>query len=265
MASSALKPKLSFSHVANNFGNAAHSYDLHAAIQRDISRRLRQQCPPTLAATSVIDLGCGTGHDSEWLLAQGAKVHAVDIAAGMLSAAAERCNSNITTHLCNVLDLANLDLEAELIWSNCMLQWADDLGLAMQQIQRCLKPGGSFVGSLFTDGSLRELRKAWRAVDDQPHLIELPKAEAAKSALLRSGLTLDWEYSFNTTAHFEDLNGIRDHLRGLGATNTHKQRNTGLMGKSAITTLRTALDAQRVEQGIPLSWQAWLFKASKPL
>lgn len=265
MASSALKPKVSFNHVANNFGGAAHSYDQHAAIQRDISQRLRQQCPPTLEAASVIDLGCGTGHDSEWLLTQGANVHAVDIAAGMLNATADRCNSNITTHLCNVLELADLGLKAELVWSNCMLQWADDLGLAIQQIKRSLKPGGSFIGSLFTDGSLLELRKAWRAVDDQPHLIELPKAEAAKAALLNNGLMLDWEYSFNTTAYFADLNGIRDHLRGLGATNAHQQRNTGLMGKSAIATLRAALDAQRVEQGIPLSWQAWLFKASKPL
>lgn len=146
-----------------------------------------------------------------------------------------------------------------------MLQWAGDLNLAMQQVQQSLKPGGVFVGSLFTAGSLIELRQAWRAVDNKPHLIELPEASDAKQALSHAGLSLQWSRPFNTQAYFNDLNGIRDHLRGLGATNTHQQRQTGLVGKTALATLKTALDIQRTERGIPLSWQAWLFKAVKPL
>lgn len=263
MAGSAVEAKLNFQQVANNFGGAAHSYDQHAAIQRDISQLLRQQLPALSQHAVVMDLGCGTGHDSEWLQSQTRQLHAVDIAEGMLNATQQRCGDSITTHQCNVLSLDDLDLKADLVWSNCMLQWADDLPAAMRQIHHSLQAGGTLLGSLFSYQSLHELRQAWRAVDDQPHLIELPAIEHAEAALTAAGFEIDWQHRFTTTAYFDDLNGIRDHLRGLGATNTHRQRNTGLVGKKAIATLRHALEQQRTPQGIPLSWEAWLFKAKK--
>lgn len=268
MASSAINPALNFERVASNFGGAAARYDQHAQIQREISHRLREQWP-TQSGGSVIDLGCGTGYDSEWLCQQDYKVHAVDLAEGMLDATSQRCNGNgqlgVTTHLCNVAELNSLNLQTDAIWSNCMLQWAGNLPLAMQQIQHSLKPGGVFVGSLFTADSLTELRQAWRAVDDKPHLIEMPKAEQAQQALTAAGFNLEWNQLFETQAYFDDLSGIRDHLRGLGATNAHQQRQTGLVGKTALATLKAALEKKRNSNGLPISWQAWLFKAVKPL
>lgn len=269
MASGAINPSLNFARVASNFGSAAAHYDQHAQIQRDISLQLREQWPTLDTDSKVFDLGCGTGYDSEWLCQQGLSVHAIDLAAGMLKATKERCgrddNSSISTHLYNVSELSQLGLQVDAIWSNCMLQWAGDLKLAMSQIEQSLNPGGVFIGSLFTAGSLNELRQAWLAVDNKPHLIELPNADDTQIALTAAGLTIEWSQPFNTLAYFDDLNGIRDHLRGLGATNAHRSRQTGLVGKSALATLKAALEQQRTHNGIPLTWQAWLFKAVKPL
>lgn len=263
MASRAVGATLNFQQVANNFGGAAASYDQHAEIQRQIGQLLRQQLPTLGASSQVIDLGCGTGYDSQWLLTQTTQLHAVDIAEGMLQATRQRCGNQLTTYQANVLELGQLDLQADLVWSNCMLQWADDLAAAMQQIAQTLKPGGYVLGSLFSNRSLQQLRQAWRAVDDKPHVIEMPTIESTQAALEAAGFALSWQQRFTTTAHFDDLNQIRDHLRGLGATNTHRQRNAGLVGKQAILKLRQALEQQRQPCGIPLDWEAWLFKAQK--
>lgn len=262
MASRALS--LNSKRVAQNFGAAADSYDQHAALQRQLSEQLRQHWPILAAGDSVLDLGCGTGVDSLWLQQQLLNVHAIDLSAGMLAAAQARCGEQLKTHNLDVAAVGSLGIQADAIWSCSMLQWADDLPLAMREIYGALKPGGEFWGCLFTDGSLAELANAWKAVDDQPHLSELPTQTASQSALLGAGFNVHWQQAVNTQLHFTDLAAIRDHLRGLGATNANQQRSKGLMSKSALQKLTQALEQYRQPDGIPLTWNAWMFGARKP-
>ena len=253
---------INLAQTAQNFAAAASSYDEHAELQRSIGQALRAQWPALEASSTVLDLGCGTGYDSAWLLQQGLNVQAVDLAEGMLQLAAEKLPA-LTTHCCDVHQLEHLGLVVDAAWSNCMLQWAEDLPKAFAQIHSSLKPEAEFCGSLFTGGSLVELKTAWAEVDDQPHVVEMPSQAEVKAALEHAGFDLLWSETLNTQRYFAGLAAIRDHLRGLGATNTATARAKGLMGRQQLLRLREALEQFRESQGIRISWQAWLFKAKK--
>lgn len=250
------------SRVAQNFGAAAASYDQHAALQRDIAAELRLQWPQLPETAAVIDLGCGTGYDSEWL-SQQHQLHAVDIAQGMLDATAARCQQSVQTHCMDVLQLSQLPVTAEALWSSCMLQWATDMHAAAEAIAATLAPGGQVVAGLFTAGSLTELTQAWEAVDDLPHTVSLPDIESTRQAFESAGFELRWEKRLHTQVHFENLAAVRGHLRGLGATNALQQRAKGLMSRQKLQRLNNALESFRQPQGIPMTWNAWLFKAEK--
>lgn len=250
--------------VAQNFGSAAASYDQHAGLQRDLSQQLRALWPALPSDAIVLDLGCGTGYDSHWLQQQSLNVHAIDLSAGMLASTQARCTEYIHVHQLDITAISTLKLKADAAWSCSMLQWAGDLPLAMREIYDSLKSGGEFWGCLFTDGSLSELAEAWKAVDDHPHLSQLPTQLATQKALLDAGFELQWQQAVSTQLHFADLAAIRDHLRGLGATNATQQRRKGLMSRSALKTLTHALESHRQTDGIPLTWNAWMFGARKP-
>lgn len=144
-----------------------------------------------------------------------------------------------------------------------MLQWVEDMPTAMQNIHAALEPNSVFLGCLFAQGSLQELRNAWASVDDDSHVVTLPQPQAVESALLAAGFSIQWQQNISTVLHFRNLSAIRDHLRGLGATNATQQRRKGLTGKAALTQLTRSLENSREEAGIPLTWNAWLFKAEK--
>jgi malonyl-CoA O-methyltransferase len=254
--------RLDSARVARNFGGAAQRYDQYAALQRDIAAQLRLQWPRLPNPATVVDLGCGTGHDSEWLSREH-RLHLVDIAPEMVAAAAERCAMPAQQHCCDVSCFGELGLSADAIWTSSMLQWATDMPLAAEAIAANLKPGGSLLASLFTAGSLTELAQAWATVDDAEHVLPLPAIDGTRQAFEAVGLRISWQQPFTRQLHFDSLGDIGRHLRGLGATNALKQRKKGLMGRQQLARLTAALEPFRDEQGIALTWNAWLFKAEK--
>jgi malonyl-CoA O-methyltransferase len=248
--------------VARNFGDAAKRYDQYAALQRDIALQLRQQWPSLPSQSTAVDLGCGTGHDSEWLSREH-RLHLVDIAPEMVAAAAERCAVPAQQHCCDVSEFGQLGLDADAIWTSSMLQWAVDMPAAARAIAESLKPGGSLLASLFTQGSLGELAQAWAAVDNEQHVLPLPPIEGTRQAFAAAGFHITWEQPFSRQLYFGSVAEIGRHLRGLGATNALQQRKKGLMGRQQLARLTEALEPFRDERGIALTWNAWLFKAEK--
>jgi SAM-dependent methyltransferase len=52
---------------------------------------LRALVPPGLAGAVVLDAGCGSGAQAEWLLGQGADVIGIDVSPRMVEEAVRRC------------------------------------------------------------------------------------------------------------------------------------------------------------------------------
>src|SRR4029077_10511260 len=77
----------------------------------------------------------------------------------------------------------------DLVFSNLMLQWCDDLDAVFAEIARVLKPGGLLLFSTFGPGTLAELREAWAAGDaSSNHVNHFFDAHVLGSALMQAQL-----------------------------------------------------------------------------
>ena len=97
----------------------------------------------------VLDLGCGTGRHSAWLVEAGARVTAVDFSAGMLAKARERIPAGgvrfVTHDLHEPLPFEDGSFDAAV--SGLVLEHLRDLSAFFAEAHRILRPGGRAVVS----------------------------------------------------------------------------------------------------------------------
>lgn len=113
------------------------------------ARRLDAFLARLPAGGSVLELGCGAGQDSEYMLARGFAVRPTDGCAEMAAAAEARLGVPVATLLFGDLqETATCDG----IWANaCLLHVpTPDLGGVLARIHRALRPGGVFQASYKT-------------------------------------------------------------------------------------------------------------------
>lgn len=155
--------------IARSFDAAAASYDAHAAVQREVARRLADRIagldlPP---APRVLEVGCGTGLLSEALLRRlpGAQCLFTDLAPAMV----RRCREKLSAR--GGVGFAVMDGEApavaggfDLVTSSFAFQWFLDLGGSVDRLALCLKVGGRLVFSTLGAETFAEWRAAHAAL-----------------------------------------------------------------------------------------------------
>lgn len=94
----------------------------------------------------VLELGCGSGRDSAWMLSKGLEVHPTDGIAEMAEQASARLG--IPVAVLPFAQISALD-SYDGVWANaCLLHVPRyDLADILQRIQRALKPNGIFYAS----------------------------------------------------------------------------------------------------------------------
>ena len=182
--------ELDFAEVRRAFNHAAASYDAHAVLQREVCDRLLARLDfMTLQPERVLDVGSGTGYGLAHLHRRyvSAELCALDIAPAMLHAVrtrlpqpgwAQRALSSVLNRgdqpqhlLCADMDRLPLaGSSMNLVWSSLALQWAHDLDATIKGLHRVLAPGGLLIFATFGPDTLKELRTAFTAVDDAPHV-----------------------------------------------------------------------------------------------
>jgi ubiquinone/menaquinone biosynthesis C-methylase UbiE len=147
-----------------NEENAAKAFSKQAAIfdQYDASntiiqykrRRVRERVERELSpGSAILELNAGTGQDSVYFAALGHRVHATDIAPGMLEALrkkveAQQLTGRVTQELCSFTRLDRLHERGpyDLIFSNFAgLNCTDELDKVLRSFPPLLKPGGRAV------------------------------------------------------------------------------------------------------------------------
>ena len=97
----------------------------------------------------VLDLGCGTGRHTAWLVEAGARTTAVDFSAGMLEQARERVATGdvrfVTHDLHEPLPFADTSFDA--VVSGLVLEHLRDLHAFFAEAHRVLRPAGRAVVS----------------------------------------------------------------------------------------------------------------------
>ncbi|MBI2802408.1 MAG: malonyl-ACP O-methyltransferase BioC [Gammaproteobacteria bacterium] len=247
--------------VRASFNRSAPRYDEYAFLQREIGDRLIDRLGfMRLTPALVVDLGAGTGYCARRLEQQypQSRVLLIDLASDMLTIArrqARRWFSRLLFMTADAAQLAVHDSTADLVFSNLMLQWCDGLNSALSECRRVLRPGGLLLFSTLGPDTLRELRTAWAAVDETPHVNRFLDMHDVGDALVNAGFSspvLDREFVALTYA---DAVAVMRDLKGIGAHNVQAHRARGLFGKQAFSAFTTAYEQFRVDGRLPSTYE----------
>ena len=110
---------------------------------------LRSLVPPDLMGMTVLDAGCGSGAQAEWLLDQGANVIGVDLSAAMIQQTERRCAGRgkfFVADLSTPLPLEPRSVDG--VTCSLALHYLQDWSSALGSFARALRPGGWAVLSL---------------------------------------------------------------------------------------------------------------------
>ena len=130
--------------VAEAYDRWSRRYDDDHNATRDLDARVVRQSPLHLAGARVLELGCGTGKNSEWLATQSRELVALDFSPGMLDVARRRVRA---AHVRFVehditrpwpVDPASFDV----VLGNLVLEHVRDLLPIYAEAARALRPGG---------------------------------------------------------------------------------------------------------------------------
>jgi SAM-dependent methyltransferase len=110
---------------------------------------LRSLVPASLAGAVVLDAGCGSGAQAEWLLDQGAEVIGTDLSPRMIEEARRRCQGRgrfLVADLAEPLPVGPQSLDG--ITSSLALHYVRDWSVPLRSFASALRPGGWAVISL---------------------------------------------------------------------------------------------------------------------
>ena len=257
--------------VRASFARAASSYDQAAVLQRTVADQLLDRFQwVVIDPRRVVDVGTGTGYSLPQLRRRfrKAQVIGVDSAPAMLAVARARRGlwrkSPLVAADGERLPLAGAGIDV--IYSNLALQWMDPV-VAFQEFRRVLRPGGLFAFSTFGPDTLMELREAWAAVDDRPHVHPFVDMHDLGDILVHTGFVdpvLDVDRY--TLTYEKAADALRD-LKRIGAHNAVTGRFSGLTGKTSFQRFVDAYETRRRDGRLPLTYevvygQAWCGTAS---
>ena len=264
--------------VRRSFGHAAASYDEHAFLQREIADRLFERLDYIkVAPQRVLELGCGTGYATRKLRSRfgEAQLVALDLAPAMCAHARRQApptpllkrifgKAAGDNFICaNAEAIPLQDESIDVIVSNLTLQWCDVEHVA-RETARVLRPQGLFMFTSFGPDTLKELRAAFRAVDDLPHVNTFVDMHDVGDMLLAAGFADPVMDQETITITYTELKTLLRELKGIGAHNVLPDRDHGLMGKGRWRQLVAAYDRFRRDGKIPATYEVIYGHAWKP-
>lgn len=264
-------PPVNRAHIRQHFSHAAPSYDDAAILQKTVAERVDERLELTkLTPLVVADIGAGTGLLTVKVMQRYPKAQhfAIDLSTAMLQQARQRLQqprswlpftNRKTVSLVNAdaYSLPLADGSVDLLVSNLMLQWCDDLDRVFQEFRRVLKPEGLIMFTTFGPDTLKELKQAWSVADpDQAHVNHFVDMHDIGDALIRNGFgqpVMDVEHF---TLTYERPIGVLKDLKAIGATNASLNRDRGLMGKHKFQHMLEAYETLAQADGkIPATYE----------
>jgi len=232
--------------IRRSFERAAVGYDAAAGLQQEVCGNLLERLEwINFSPKVVLDLGTGTGQGVVRLRKQYPKAQliAFDLAESMLKRTSKRAGwFRKPGLLCgDARRLPLADNSVDLIFSSLTIQWcSEDLVALFSEFARVLKPGGLLMFTTFGMDTLRQLREAWAAVDEQVHVNRFVDMHDIGDALLAAGFK---DPVMDVERHLREFGSVTEVMRSIkamGAHNVATQRARGLMGRQKLQRLQAA-------------------------
>lgn len=240
------------SDLKRRFDRAADTFDdadfVHRVTRDGLLARMH---PIAIDAKNVVDLGCATGSALRPLQKRfrGALVVAFDLSRPMLARARGRTTwpRRVRAIQGDARALPFADGSIDVVFANLLLPWIDDPQAVFREVARVLREGGLFAFATLGPDSLLELRRAWRAVDGNAHVSQFPDMHDVGDALVRSRLqdpVLDVD---RLSIRYPNGESLLHDLAAVGARNTLRNRQRGLLGRGRFNRFLKALLETRTD------------------
>ena len=257
--------------VRHTFSRFAHQYSAVSSIQKDVQMRLLDSLTlfPNFSPNMIVDVGAGTADACLHLRKQWPKaiIVAIDQALPMLLQAKKVgwWQKPIQRLVGNAQALPMSDQSVDLLFCNLCLQWIDDLPSTFREFRRVLRPGGLLLCSTFGEQTLCELRQAFMAADEHPHVMNFQSMMQFGNALVAAGFqqsVIDREEMQHT---YRDFNQLLRTIRSMGATNAMHARRKGLTGRQRFSVAAKAYENYRNNDGhVFATWEIIYGQAIAP-
>lgn len=245
--------------LRQSFDQAAGTYDDVASLQRKAAKRLLDMLPAG-RPRRVLDLGCGTGHGG-FLLKQ--RFPDVDLFVADLAFAMTKEAGRSGHAVCaDAQALPFADQCVDLLWSNLMLQWCNDLPRVFAQCLATLQAGGTLAFSSFGSATLQELKNSFD--DDYTHVNRFVAADIIEALLHAAGFTDIVMLSRRQVVHYETVLVLMRELKSLGANNATRGRARGLTGRHAWQRMLVRYESFREGGRLPATYELIYVTARKP-
>jgi len=174
-----------------DFGTIAHEYDqwfrtpIGCVYGKLESKALNRFLPSSDSGEKMLDVGCGTGHFSELFAERGFRVYGVDISAKMIEVAQSKSIPGATFGVADMVDLPFPDEYFDIAASVAALEFVADPERALQEMIRCLKPGGSVLIAVLNESSplARKRKRRGSEIFKTAHLFTVKKLKKLLSPL----------------------------------------------------------------------------------
>ncbi|MBM5570767.1 MULTISPECIES: malonyl-ACP O-methyltransferase BioC [Deefgea] len=264
--------------IRESFDRAAATYDAAAVLQKEVVERLFERLTLiNLQPQVILDAGSGTGAASQLLKERyrNAQFIELDLAFNMLKTAQAKTSglkkwlsfldSNKSAAVCADIEHIPLANESvDLIWSSLTIQWCNTPDAAFKEFARILKPGGVVIFSSLGPDTLKELRAAFKGVDEHEHVNQFIDMHDLGDALVAHGLTMpvmDMEY---ITMTYPSVKAVMHDLKHIGASNKMNGRRNSLLGKSAWQKIQSQYENFRHNGVLPCTYEVVYGHAWKP-
>jgi malonyl-CoA O-methyltransferase len=246
--------------VRRNADRASSTYDESAVLQAELREQMIERLNwIAFEPETIIDLGCGTGHAAIALAKRWpkARVVALDIAPGMMRETARHDEAGRCERLCaDALAVPLPGASVDLVFSNLLLPWCEDLDALFAEVARLLRPRGLFTFTTFGPDTLVELRGAWRQADDGTHVHPFTDMHDIGDGLVRAGLAEPVLDVSRYTLTYPDLAAVTRDLRMTGAQNAAAHRPRGLTGRARWQAVERGYEAHRRDGVLPATVEA---------
>lgn len=232
-----------------SFDRASASFESADFIHSEARRRLLQRLQlARIAPRVVVDLGAATCKGAESLARRfaEARILAVDTSLPMLNRGRARWESRKQVFPL-AADAQRLPLPSasiDLMFANLLLPWCSTEHV-LSEAARVLADGGRLMFSTFGPDTLREVREAWRGLDDRLHVHGFFDMHDVGDLVVRAGLSEPVMDVDRLNVTYAGLHSLIEDLRACGAVNVAVGRRSTLTGPKRWQGFVNALESQQ--------------------
>ena len=137
--------------VKEAYNNWAAQYDTNINRTRDLEGKSLRSMLADIAFDSCLEIGCGTGKNTVWLMEKAKQVTAVDLSEEMLAKARQKINSSAVNFI--QADITKpwhfINTSYDLVTFSLVLEHIEDLSAVFEKTAAALRSGGHlYIGEL---------------------------------------------------------------------------------------------------------------------